>query len=163
MAGVLAAVTLIIPKSHLNHRLTYTNGGPRAINSALNEKTRMDDYFTISDHITNLPNRTKTMCKHGGRGLYSCNKHDPNEIVFDVRDSTREVRLESINGECLTVGPYDVSNDSYEIISAPCDDANTEQLFILNRDHGHDGRRTIDRLNITNISENELRDFRQQA
>lgn len=159
MASVLA-VTLVIPKNYPNHRLTYTNG-PRIINSALNENTRMEDYFAIPDQITNLPNRAKTMCAFAGRGIYSCSRHDSREILFAVKDSVREVRFEDINGNCLTAGPYDEFDDSYEVILTPCKSTNSMQIFILNRDHGHDGRRTIDRLNIASIPAKELRNFRQ--
>ncbi|KAI5172475.1 hypothetical protein PAEPH01_1751 [Pancytospora epiphaga] len=153
-AGVLA-LTFIIPKGLPNHRLTYTNG-PRIINSAVDESTKVEDYFSIPSQITNLFAGNKTMCKYDSKSLHTCSAGSLNEVFVEIKDRVREVQFSNIMGECLTIGAYDGENDSYDVFFDTCKDGNPDQLFILNKDQGHIGRRTYDRNNIRAVYRSKI-------
>lgn len=161
MVGI-KALTIVVPKAHKNHRLTFRSG-PRIINSSVNENTRVDDYFKINEdftHLTNV-NGNDTLCQREDKELYACNK-SPESIMFKIQDVTREVQFKDANGDCLTVGKYKRMDDSYEVVLEQCDADNINQIFILNKDHGPVSFSTIDRTNVTSVTENEVEEFRNK-
>lgn len=160
ISGALIS-TLIIPKKLLNHRLTYING-PKVVNSAVYDNTRIDDYFGIAEQITHLPNAQKLLCSVNKSDLFVCNDSDDKRVLFKIKDSTREVRFQDVDGNCLTVDDdNDPVDDSYAVKLSPCENGDSSQIFILNKDHGHIGEyNTIDRFNIGITTKKAKKNFR---
>lgn len=69
----ITALALIIPKNHLNNRLSYSNG-PKIINSSLNEETLKKNYFNLPDEFTYLVNGGNALCSKNGVDLIACSK-----------------------------------------------------------------------------------------
>lgn len=144
----ISARTIIVPKTLLNHRLSLSEGA-RAINSALNNETLEQDKFLIPTDFTFLTSGENALCyETKSKGAHVCEK-DEKRKPWKIVDSIRESRFRDINGNCVTIGPHNDSNDSYDLIMTPCDTKNLNQLFILNVEHGKPKVDTIE-VEVTN-------------
>lgn len=152
--------TVIAPKRHLNHRLTYIDG-PKIINSSVHENTRIDDYFTFPDEFTYLTNSDISLCVKPNNDLYTCPKSSKS-TAWKIDNVRREVRFRDAYGDCLTVGKYDVADDSYTVELKDCSTTDDDQIFILFKDHGKGFASEINSENVQSASEDEKKDFRNQ-
>lgn len=159
--GVAICSTLIIPKLHLNHRLSYRNG-PVIINSSANEETRVDDYFKFAEDFTYLSNSESSLCAQSNETLYVCPR-SIKSMVWKIENLRREVKFRDPYGECITVGKYDLTNDSYGIEMKECNESNDNQIFILFGDHGYNGVAEISKKNAHWVSEEEKDHFRKES
>jgi hypothetical protein len=156
----ISTETVIAPKRHLNHRLTYVDG-PKIINSSVHENTRIDDYFIFADEFTYLTNSDLSLCVKPNNELYTCPK-STKSTAWKIDNVRREARFRDAYGDCLTVGKYDVANDSYTVELKDCSEADEDQVFILFKDHGKGFASEITSENINSVDEAEKRDFRNQ-
>lgn len=152
--------TLIVPKLHLNHRLSYTNA-PIIVNSSVNENTRPDDYFDLPDEFTYLTNSAFSLCTKGANQLYLC-PGSSKAAVWKIEDLRREARFRDPYGNCITVGPHNLKDDRYEVILKECGDNDDTQTFIMYNDHGNNITSEISEKNIRTASEEEKTDFKQR-
>jgi len=151
--------TLIVPKLHLNHRLSYTDA-PIIVNSSVNENTRPDDYFDLPDEFTYLTNTALSLCSKGTQ-LYLC----PGSIKsapWKLEDIRREARFRDPYGNCLTVGPHNLKDDSYGVILKECAEDDEGQIFIMHNDHGSNITSEISFKNVRAVTEEEKTDFKQR-
>lgn len=111
----IQALTLIIPKNHLNHRLSYANG-LTIVNSAVHEQERAHDYFNLPEEFTYLEKEGKVLCLGSNEVLNLCQRSE-NPVMWKIINVSREVRFKSAYNNCLTVGKYSVSNDSFSVVS----------------------------------------------
>lgn len=155
---VVSCITLIVPKNHLNHRLTYSDG-PKIINSSVNEATRVDDYFFLSDHLTYLKNSENSLCLKNNTELYVCPVSEKS-VVWKIQDQRREVKFKDAYGECITVGKHNIRDDSYDVEIKTCSDNNDDQIFILSKEHGNGIFPVINGKNVNDISESEKELFK---
>ena len=152
--------TVIAPKRHLNHRLTYIDG-PKIINSSVHENTRIDDYFILADEFTYLTNNDTSLCVKPNNDLYTCPKSSKS-TAWKIDNVRREVRFKDAYGDCLTVGSYDVADDSYRVELKDCNDVDEDQIFILFKDHGKGFASEITNQNINSAQEEDKKKFRNQ-
>jgi hypothetical protein len=134
LISAINALTLIVPKNHLNHRLTYEKG-IKFINSSVNDSTRINDYFNLPDEFTFLTNNDESVCKTPSGKIERCPK-SLDAIVWKVDNIKRQVRFRDALGDCLTVGKHDRAYDTYEAFTKECEEDNEDQIFILSQDHG---------------------------
>ncbi|ELA42488.1 uncharacterized protein VICG_00587 [Vittaforma corneae ATCC 50505] len=153
--------TLIIPKAHLNHRLSYHKNGAKFINSSVNENTRVDDYFDFPDSFSYLSSSEYSLCRNSNNKLYICPK-SIKSMAWKLEDIRREVRFRDPYGDCLTVGMHNLKDDSYNVELKECSEKNQNQIFILFSDHGNIKTSEITRKNINSVPENEKNDFRMK-
>ena len=146
--ATVQALTLVIPRSKPNHRLTF-RGGPRIINSAVNEDTRHMDYFNFKEQLTNLSNSTHSLCSYGN-GIIECRSRS-SDTPWRVVDEYREVRFKTALGDCLTVGACDGDREC-KLQVEPCDAQNGDQVFILHQDHGLGRVPEINQRNVAYLS-----------
>ncbi|KAL6122676.1 hypothetical protein NUSPORA_00205 [Nucleospora cyclopteri] len=134
--AVIKTRTLIIPINHKNHRLSLREK-PIIINSSLNEGTRSKDFFKIPPVYTFLSDDTHSVCyNHDSSNIISSCKRTERRRPWRIIDAVREVRFQTDDNKCLTVGEYFEATDTYSVINMPCDLRNNEQVFILNKEHG---------------------------
>lgn len=152
--------TLIIPKNHLNHRFTYSDG-PKMINSSVNENTRIDDYFSFSDQLTYLKNSESSLCLRNNSELYVC-PFSEKSLVWKIQDLRREVKFKNAYGECITVIKHNLRDDSYDVGIKTCSDNNNDQIFILSKEHGNGIFPVINGKNLKDITETEKEAFKDK-
>lgn len=158
--STVLAETIISPKRHLNHRLTYIDG-PKIINSSVHENTRVDDYFTFPDEFTYLTNSETSLCVKPNNDLYTCPK-STKSTAWKIDNLRQEVRFRDAYGDCITVGKYDVGDDSYTVELKDCSVTDEDQIFILFKDHGKGFASEITAENIFSANKDEKNDFRNQ-
>lgn len=149
-------LSLIIPKTHINHRLTYKNG-PEIINSAITDNERGKDYFELPDEYTYLNNSDSSMCYKESLGLYTCPKSIGSKVwKFDY--IYRETRFRDPYGMCLTVDIHHKDDDSYSLNLKECKEEDENQIFILSKEHGNI-RSKVTGKSIISLSKEEKEDF----
>lgn len=158
--SIVFAHTIIVPKRHLNHRLTYTDG-PKIINSSIYENTRIDDYFNFADEYTYLTNSDVSLCAKVNNDLYTCPKSSKS-TAWKIDSIKNEVRFRNAYGDCLTVGKHDTDNDSYGVELKDCSKVDEDQIFILFKDHGKGSMAEINSENIHLANEDEKNRFKNQ-
>ncbi len=132
--------TLIIPRTHLNHRLSYGRE-PRIVNNAITDILNIKDYFEMPEELVYLSNSEYSMCNNKtNNSLYKCLK-SIKSMVWKIENLRREVRFRDPRGKCLSVGQYDPSDDSYGVELRECNKEDEDQIFILHGEYDENGLR----------------------
>lgn len=133
MISIIVGLTLVVPKTHLNHRLAYTNR-PIIINSAVYKILNKNSLFNFSDQFTRLVSSGKSICNKSDGALEACS-NTSNPITWKIITSRQEVQFKDAYGDCLTVGKYNHEDDSFEVKKERCVSYNMNQIFVLDHDH----------------------------
>ncbi len=145
--------TLIVPKMKKNYRLTYYPY-PHFIDSAVNDDTKMQDYFEIQETITNLSNDGISLCNVNSFDAFFelCSKTDFGLKEWKIIDTYREAKFKDEENNCLTM-LYNKIKNTHDLILSPCDENSENQIFIITADHGDKTKPNINVLNIDIITE----------